>query len=331
MFCRGQLPAHFCKSDLIKFTFCCNSHVYAHRLSFLSCDVPEVFRFEFRHYFNLIFPSLEIQLWDDETSEILGMESNEPLQGVFCSMLRGFPRFLLESEGCAYMCIYCICTWCNLTYCANTSFRLVRIKCISEESCATAELCFPMCRSRWRWLRDSPRSYIMASSVHMVSWLAFLCGNVWTDMFLGVQGSTFVIFSLEVCLACRLSELDIRCCKAIGFHSGDCRCSSDCVLSVFCSGCSTNRQSENTPNFEERLQDLMESLNEGIVSAAEVQGGEKEKKRKKSFIGFFLGVVLEKDTLTCRIILSKKHMYSHMYLQDSTSKLGGPSKIMTIK
>lgn len=89
-------------------------------------------------------------------------------------------------------------------------------------------------------------SYIMASSVHMVSWLAFLCGNVWTDMFLGVQGSTFVIFSLEVCLACRLSELDIRCCKAIGLHSGDCSCSSDCVLSVFCSGCSTNRHRKHT-------------------------------------------------------------------------------------
>ena len=88
--------------------------------------------------------------------------------------------------------------------------------------------------------------------------------------------------------------------------------------------------SENTPNFEERLQDLMESLNEGIVSAAEVQGGRK-RRREEVFYWFFLGVVLEKDTLTCRIILSKKHMYSHTYLQDSTSKLGRPSKIMTTK
>ena len=64
-------------NDLMKFTYCsCNSHVHAYRLSFLPCDIVPArsFRFEFRHYFNLIFPSLEIQLWDDETSEILGNE-----------------------------------------------------------------------------------------------------------------------------------------------------------------------------------------------------------------------------------------------------------------
>ena len=35
----------------------------------LDLPAPLADEFEFRHYFNLIFPSLEIQLWDDETSE----------------------------------------------------------------------------------------------------------------------------------------------------------------------------------------------------------------------------------------------------------------------
>lgn len=127
----------------------------------------------------------------------------------------------------------------------------------------------------------------------------------------GFSGSTFVIFSLEVCLACRLSELDIRCCKAIGFYSSDCSCSSDCVLTVFLLGMTIQvakrsipptQDIENTPNFEERLQDLMESLNEGIVSAAEVQGG---RKRGSCLLVF------------CGERYFKKHMYSHMYLQVS--------------
>lgn len=240
-----------------------------------------------------------------------------------------FPRFLLERNGCAYMCIYCICIWCNLTYCANTSFRLVRIRCISEESCATAELCFPMCRSRWRWLRDSPRVTLWPPVCIWFLDLHFcveMCGQT---CFWGFKVLLLSYSVWKFALPVGYQSLTSDAVRLLAFTPVT-AAARPIVSLVFFVRDVPPTDIENTPNFEERLQDLMESLNEGIVSAAEVQGGRK-RRREEVFYWFFLGVVLEKDTLTCRIILSKKHMYSHMYLQDSTSKLGGPSKIMTIK
>jgi len=44
-------------------------HPGRHARQRFDLPAPLADEFEFRHYFNLIFPSLEIQLWDDETSE----------------------------------------------------------------------------------------------------------------------------------------------------------------------------------------------------------------------------------------------------------------------
>lgn len=74
--------AYFCQYQSIGWQTVCISFATGLRMRSSMQHVCLVLasqpRAEFRHYFNLIFPSLEIQLWDDneEDQEWLGLNSN---------------------------------------------------------------------------------------------------------------------------------------------------------------------------------------------------------------------------------------------------------------